>query len=498
MAYQDSKAVSDPGKKRRPMNRELFEHDALPAWKPAPLPAFPGWIAALGPGVVWMALAQGSGELIWWPYLMAKYGLAFLFLLLPACLLQWPLTFEIGRYTVLTGESIWQGFIRLHPFFAFPLWIVMISSFLWFGAFASAGGTALAALTHFPSGLSVAGQSLFWAYLTIAIFVAALTFSRVLYQTIEKFMWLVALVTGVGLAAACSHPSVREQLPRFLRALAIPEWPPMRPWDPSDATRLLTAITFAGLGGFWTLFYSYWLREKGAGLARLGGHITGLRGKEERWPEAGWIPEEEPAAPARLRQWKRFLCVDSGVGIFGNIATTLMACLLAFALLNPRGLLPEGWEIAVVQSEFFSVRWGTVGRWLFLLVAAAFLADTWLSTVDAVSRVNVDIITHFFPSSRAHSPRWWYFFFLTALTVITCATMPLAQPGPLILISAVTGFIGTVAFSFGLFCLHHVYMPPRLPAFARPGRLSRALLLTSCAAYFLLAAAYLCSSLFTF
>ena len=55
-----------------------------------PLPPFPGWWAALGPGVVWMALAQGSGELIWWPYMMAKYGLSFLFLLIPACLLQSP------------------------------------------------------------------------------------------------------------------------------------------------------------------------------------------------------------------------------------------------------------------------------------------------------------------------------------------------------------------------------------------------------------------------
>ena len=30
------------------------------------------------------------------------------------------LTYEIGRYTALTGESIWQGFIRLAPWFALP------------------------------------------------------------------------------------------------------------------------------------------------------------------------------------------------------------------------------------------------------------------------------------------------------------------------------------------------------------------------------------------
>jgi hypothetical protein len=62
----------------------------LPPFKKAPLPPLPSMLAALGPGVIFMALAQGSGELIWWPYIIAKYGLAFLFLLLPACLLQFP------------------------------------------------------------------------------------------------------------------------------------------------------------------------------------------------------------------------------------------------------------------------------------------------------------------------------------------------------------------------------------------------------------------------
>ena len=117
-----------------------------------PLPMFPGWAAALGPGIVWMALAQGSGELIWWPYVVAKYGLTFLFLLVPACFLQYPLTFEIGRYTLATGESIFHGFIRLHRGLGIVLWVLMTLSFLWFGAFASAGGTAPAALTHFPGG----------------------------------------------------------------------------------------------------------------------------------------------------------------------------------------------------------------------------------------------------------------------------------------------------------------------------------------------------------
>lgn len=243
----------------------------LPPPRKAALPLFPGWIAALGPGIIWLALAQGSGELIWWPYLIAKYGLSFLFLLIPACLLQLPLNFHIGNYTLATGESIFQGFIRLNRWFALFLWLLMTLAFAWFGAFAAAGGTSLAALTGFPAGWTAQGQTLFWGYASMALFLGALLFSRRIYSAIERIMLMVSVVTIVGLFWACLHPSVVKVIPDFLKGLVCPAWPPSRPWDPADTTKLLTAITFAGLGGFWTLFYSYWLREKGGGDGFAGG-----------------------------------------------------------------------------------------------------------------------------------------------------------------------------------------------------------------------------------
>jgi hypothetical protein len=454
------------------------------------VPRFPGWGAALGPGVVWMALAQGSGELIWWPYLIAKYHLGFLFLLLPACLLQWPLTFEIGRYTALTGEGIWQGFLRLHRWFALPLWLLMLGSFLWFGAFASAGGTALAALTGFPPDWSVRGQSLFWAYASIAVFLTGLVLSPVLYRFIERFMFVVAMLTLVGLLGACMHADVLRVIPQFARGIVYPEMPLPRAWDPADASTLLTAVAFAGLGGFWTLFYSYWLREKGVCMAAHAERVTGLLGRSEPEPQEGAIPAADADSPPTLKQWLRYLRVDSAIGIFGNIATTLMTCLLAFALLAPTGTVPEGWEIAVVQAKFFSARWGEAGEAVFLVISAAFLSDTWLSTADAVSRVNTDIVYHFFPSARRRTVRWWYFCFLGIVTVVTCVTMPLAQPGPLIVLSAVTGFFGTVIYAIALLILNHVYLPRRLPAFARPSRWSTAAMTLSCTGYAVFAALY--------
>jgi hypothetical protein len=463
----------------------------LPPYKRAPLPPLPGMLRALGPGVIFMALAQGSGELIFWPYTIAKYGVAFLFLLLPACLLQFPIIYEIGRYTLLTGESIFQGFIRLNRYFAVFLWILMTLSFLWFGAFAAAGGTSLAALTDLPAGWSRQQQTLFWAYLSMAVFLLAILLSKVIYRLIEVFMWGVALFTLIGLLWASANAEVLNALPAFSRGLLFPGWPMPRPWDPADATKLLTAITFAGLGGFWTLFYSYWLRDKGSGMAFYMGRMTGpITGKPESMPDSGAIPSSDEGL-AHVPAWNRFMFWDIGIGVGGNIITTLLTCLLAYALLYPKGLLPQNYEIAVVQSRFFEVSWGWWGKVLFLIVAAAFLSDTWLATVDAVSRIHTDCVYGFFPKARKFAHRKWYLFFLLLLTVITSVTVQLNEPGTLILISAVIGFVGTVIYSIALIFLNHVYLPRWLPTVARPGRLSLVLLSVSCIAYFLLATMYL-------
>ncbi len=441
-----------------------------------------------------MALAQGSGELIWWPYLVAKYGLTFVWLLLPACLLQYPLNVEIGRYTLLTGESIFRGFYRVHPALGTLLWVLMTVSFLWFGAFASAGGTAMAALTHFPGGFTVRGRTLFWAYATIAVFVLAIALSGVVYRLIERCMKVVALVTVIGLLWACTQPEVTAALPTFVAALAGPPGPSERGWDVNDSTKLLTAITFAGLGGFWILLYSYWLRDKGNGMAAYGSRITGLLGGAPRPTDVdGHLIDASAASAAEWPRWRRYLTIDALVGIFGNLATTLMTCLLAYALLYPRGLLPEEYELTVVQSTFFEVSWGPIGRMLFLIVAAAFLTDTWLATADGVSRMQADIICSRFPRARRLTERQWYYLVLAVLTVITCLTMLLDAPGPLILLSAVIGFAGTVIFPPALFVLNYRRLAPVLPPWARPRATEAALLGVSFLVYALLAVAYIWS-----
>ena len=110
-------------------------------------------------------------------------------------------------------------------------------------------------------------------------------------------------------------------------------------------------------------------------MAYYAGRLTGpITGKPEALPESGALPGNDEGL-AHVKRWHRFMFWDIGIGVVGNMITTLLTCLLAYALLFLKGLLPQGYDIAVVQSRFFE-RAGAAGKSFILIVAAAFLSDT--------------------------------------------------------------------------------------------------------------------------
>jgi hypothetical protein len=109
-------------------------------------------------------------------------------------------------------------------------------------------------------------------------------------------------------------------------------------------------------------------------MGRLTSPVTG---RGEFVEDSGFAPERGPGLAARLRAWTRFLWADAGVGVFGNLLTTLASCLLAWVLLFPQQKIPTAHELVTFQADYFALSWGVMGHAMFLLVAAAFLADTW-------------------------------------------------------------------------------------------------------------------------
>ncbi len=458
-----------------------------------PLPKPGKWAALLGPGLVWMALAQGSGELIFWPRIIAEYGLGFLFLLIPACLLQFPLTFEVGRYTILTGEGLFRGFFRINKYLGIFIWILFIICFLWFGAFATAGGTAIAKLTEFPGSWTHESRTLFWAQTMIIVFTLAILYAKGIYRMIEWIMKVVAIISLLGMLFACCRPDVLSQLGIFLKGIFFPDVAMIKSFDlQNDTTGLLTAITFAGLGGFWSMFYSYWIKEKGAGQASHMDQMVGFRsGVNEIRSGEGSLPLDEPEALAKLKHWYRYLKIESIVGIVGNILTTLMTCLLAFVFLFPKGKVPAGYNVAVEQAAFFQESMGTFGKLLFLFIAGTFLVDTWLVTVDCVSRIHIDAITSIWPKTAKKDIRPLYYGLVILLAIITSFTMYFDQPDQLLELNAVLGLVGLLVYATTMIYLNHFHINKQLSPNLRSSRSSLVAIIFTMSCYYILAGLYI-------
>jgi Mn2+/Fe2+ NRAMP family transporter len=462
--------------------------------KLATLPAYAGLFAYIGPGILWAALAQGSGELIWWPYMTAKYGAAFLGLLILASLLQYWLNLEICRYTIVTGETPMTGFTRIGRWFAWLAWILVFAENVWFGAYASAGGTALAALTGLPGGWTPRGQSLFWGYLMIAIYLFALVFSRVAYAMVEKFSMVIVAITMSGIVFAVFQEQVLATTGPFFTAL-IPHFtlPSQVPnWDPKDWNTLVTSIAFAGAGGFGQLFIAYWMRDKGVGMGKIVGRITSpITGEAEAIPATGFYFADTAENQRNYKGWVRYFSFENAVGVGLNLLTTIIMCWLAWALLLPKGVVPKGWEIAVVQSAFFEVSWGAVGRALFLVVAAAFLCDAWLQLTDGFSRVQADFFYSNLKGAQKLHFRSWYYIFVGIFTALTTVTMALAQPGTLIIIRGVVAFLAMALIAPAFVYLNFFVLPRVFPKWVKPHPVTQTLMLLCTAAYVVMAVGYL-------
>jgi hypothetical protein len=198
------------------------------------------------------------------------------------------------------------------------------------------------------------------------------------------------------------------------------------------------------------------------------GRLAGLRGRAERIEPAGFLFEDTAENRESFGRWTRYLKVDNGMGLAINLVTVLAMCWLALALLRPEGLVPKDWELAVVQARFFEVSWGPIGRALFLFVAAAFLADTWLGVTDGFAHMHADWCCANFGWAGRLGLRRVYLGWVVLIAIGSLVTIPLAAPGPLLAAGGTINFLSMAVYIPVLVALNHVYLARRLPAWTRP------------------------------
>ena len=110
-----------------------------------------GFWKMAGPGAILVGLSIGAGEIIVWPLLVAEYGAGMVWAAVLGVFLQMWINFEVGRWTIATGETVYTGFARVWRGFA-PLFI-LLTIFSWIApGWGRASGLALKALLVGPTG----------------------------------------------------------------------------------------------------------------------------------------------------------------------------------------------------------------------------------------------------------------------------------------------------------------------------------------------------------
>jgi hypothetical protein len=423
----------------------------------------------VGPGAVLVGLSIGAGELILWPRLTAQYGAGMTWAAVLGVFLQLWVNLEIARYTLATGESIFAAYIRLSRRWAEVFLVLTILGWLLPG-WARACGGALKALVVGPDG---PGSPWEWTAVTFGLVALALFGPRLVYRSVERTTEALVVTITVGLVLLAATVGTAADGWELVRGiLAFPRrHPEMPPYE------LFSAIVFAGAGGTANLFYSFYLRDKGWGMAvHVPKIVNPLRGREESAVDTGSLPADTPENRRRWKQWLGHVTRDQ-VWFFWvlNTASLLLFVFGSLAALRSRGLVPDSERLVWDEAEILASLWGPFGRVSFLLVGVACLFSTQLTLVDGVARSVADIVHRAYPGARVWSTSAWYGAVAWTWMLLGCLLTYFYERLPALLFLLSAGFFGGIAMA--VYCpLTLVANLRLLPPELRPGPLRIAML----------------------
>lgn len=374
----------------------------------------------VGPVMTTVALGLGASEVILYPHLTAKFGMGWLGLMVVTLFLQTVWAQELARWTVVSGEHAVQGHERilgklgafisitgcLFVAFALPTW-------------AAAAASALRELLNWP--VDVKAGTVFWSYVTFAFTFVVVLCSRVARKYIEQIATWTTVLAWILLIVAAVMALSSETIGQMGAALVH--------WEiPQDMDWWVLGSTLAWVGaGPTVIWYTYWMRDAGWGMAHNVDPIPGLFGRAKSQPITGVLPDDTPTNRERLKIWVRRSHGILWVGYFlGSLFTIFIFVGLSEQILRPSGLIPSGFDVVKHQAQFFAIPLGKIGYSLFLLLAWLLFFNTQLGVSEALVRQNTDATWRWSEGLRAffrHDIKrvyftWWGIYLIISFVLI--------------------------------------------------------------------------------
>jgi hypothetical protein len=401
-----------------------------PAVRELPLPI--PLAAMIGPSVILTGLSIGSGELLLWPSLIAKFGFSLFWACWFGVTLQFFLNLEIERYSLATGESAVVGFVRLARSFGPIFFLCAAIPWAWPGWATGAAElvTWLIPLPLVPT--AIAGLVLCGLVLSLG---------PVVYRTVEAAQLVMVGAIFAGLVAltviVVQAETVWALVEGSFRFGTIP--------DGIEVPVLTGALAFAGAGGAVNLAQSNYIKDKGYGMGGHIGRITSpFTGREEAVSEIGVVFDETPENLARWRSWWRRSNAEHFVSFyFLCLLCMALFCLIAAQLRADGMELREGFAFLQGEAAELEARFGSFARVAFIVVGILVLVSTELALIDAVSRVAADSLYASLGAERVSVSRLYFAVVWGLIAFGTCVLLAgFTQPFWLIVTAAcLNGFV---------------------------------------------------------
>ena len=367
-----------------------------------------------GPGAVMVGLALGSGEMILWPWITAKFGTEMMWAAALGVFVQLFVNIEVGRWAVATGESAFTGFARITKF-----WVYFFLTLMFAGTFlpgmSRAVGTSVRTLFF---GVDGPGGDWIWTALVSMTALAILFGPRKIYNTVEKTIGFMVVFIIAGILFVAISIGTWDDVKNMLSS--IQNFGHIKLDEDFTFNRFFGAFVFAGVGGLGNLFYAYYLRDKGVGMGqRIPSLLNPLRGAQKGNSAVGYLFEDNESNTKRFRHWFRFVVVDSAVFFFfANTFTMFLFMFGALVVLFPAGIVPQESQIIWDLSQILGASMGTFGRYLFLIIGIAVFFSSVLAGLDGGIRLWVDLLHSNFEFPNRFAANRMYLGFALGLSAL--------------------------------------------------------------------------------
>ena len=350
----------------------------------------------MGPAVIALGGSIGGGEWLIGPAMFVKYGLVLLWVTTLSTTLQTFLNLEMTRYTLVTGEPITIGFMRLAPGKNFWGWLFTIAGFIerampgW--ALACATAVAAMQLRRIPV-LADKPVVIFWAYFIFIGLGVLISIGGKVEKTLEIVQWIMVptiLITLIVLDTFLAPASTWGQA--LVGYVSFGAMPPG-----VDILMLGALVGYSAYGGFGNTCLTNWYRDKGYGMAAKIGYIpAAVGGREVHVSPSGNMPAPTSENVARFRGWWKLLNFDQWAifWVGGCLGMALPGMLYVSQL--PRGTTLAPWGIAVAVAQ----RFGTLGLYMIAAMGFWIMFSSSMSNIDLVPRQCTDMLWYASPRVR--------------------------------------------------------------------------------------------------